>query len=627
MTTQISRFQRLLLLALPLVLFVWWMGTLPSQAQEETPVTTESLAAISPSLAQQFSETDGKVSFLVILAEQPDPEGYLARMGLRSASRISKGEAIYRYLSGFARVRQAPLRAWLDKQGVAYRPFYIVNAMEVQGEESLAQALRARTDVGRLASNPEVALSVVDTPEDAAAAANVAAANADINNPDTANPPPDPPYGIRYANAPVVWAMGYRGEGIVLASQDTGVDWTHPALRDQYRGWITATQTVTHPYNWYDAWGTASRGSCDPDPQVPCDDYGHGTHTVGTLVGDDPRSGLITGMAPGAQWIGCRNMTQGNGTPASYMSCFEFFLAPFPQDGDPQTDGDPAKAPHIINNSWYCPPEEGCDFASLRQVVQTVRAAGQLIVVSAGNNGPGCSTVRYPISAYPEVFSVGAHNGAGNITGFSSRGPVTADSSGRLKPEISAAGDGVLSTIIGGGYGNNSGTSMASPHVAGAAALLWSAAPHLIGQLDETEQILIKSATPVLHNGCDDAPNPVSPNNTYGYGRLDAANAVTMALHAGAITATVTGVSRGQQGVTVTLTDQRTGAVRTGQSNNEGEVVFPRVYLGDYVVAAERNGIAATANLAIRPDEQKLVRLSLVTILYFPLIVDQPLLP
>ncbi len=601
------RLVRWLPVTLPLLLLLWWMGAISTLAQEEPPATSRHLAAIAPALAQELSASNEPVSFLVILGEQPDPDGFLARAGLRNAERTAKGAAIYRYLTDFARTRQTPLRAWLDQRGIAYRSFYIVNAIEVKGDKSLALALQTRAEVGRLVANPDVKLSLVDEP-------------GERRSEETVVPPPDPPYGIRYANAPAVWALGYRGQGIVVASQDTGVDWTHPALRDQYRGWDSTNQTVTHPYNWYDYWGTANRQNCDPDPQVPCDDQGHGTHTVGTILGDDPVSGLVVGMAPDARWMGCRNMNRGDGTPASYMACFEFFLAPFPQTGNPQTDGDPSQAPHIINNSWYCPPSEGCDFASLRQVVQTMRAAGQLVVVSAGNEGPGCRSVKHPITAYPEVFSVGAHNGAGGITGFSSRGPVTVDGSGRLKPQIAAAGDTVLSTIPGGGYGNNSGTSMASPHVAGAAALLWSAAPFLIGQLDETEQILMKSATPVPHNGCEEGPNPVSPNNTYGYGRLNASAAVTMALHAGVITTTVNGVVGPLAGITVTLTDWQTGAVRTGQSNGTGQVVFARVYLGDYSVSATRGSITDELLLSLQADEQKQALLDLTVVYYFPYI-------
>ena len=601
---RIRRSLRLLVVALPLLTLLWWIGGLSALAQEDLPNAPVHLAAISPTLEQELAESNTPVSFLIILSEQPDPEGYLSRLGLRAASRTAKGEAIYRYLSGFARSQQLPLRAWLDKRGIDYRSFYIVNAIEVKGDESLALALRARADVGRLAGNPAVALSVVErlTPVNA----------------DTANPPPDPPYGIRHANAPVVWGLGYTGQGIVVASQDTGVDWTHPALRDQYRGWITTTQTVTHPYNWFDYWGTANRGNCDPDPQVPCDDFGHGTHTVGTMLGEDPRNGQIIGMAPDAQWIGCRNMRGGDGTPASYMACFEFFLAPFPQGGNPQTDGDPSKAPHIINNSWYCPPSEGCDLESLHQVVRTVRAAGQLIVVSGGNEGPGCSSAKFPITIYPEVFSVGAHNGAGNITGFSSRGPVTVDGSGRLKPQISAAGDSVMSTVPGGGYGNSSGTSMASPHVAGAAALLWSAAPALIGQLDETEQILMKSATPVLHNGCGEGPQPVSPNNTYGYGRLNVAAAVGLALHPGVITTTVKGVLGPLAGITVTLTDNQTQAQRSGLTDSAGQVTFQRVSSGTYRITATGGGLSEEVAVIVRADEAKLVEFTLTKLYYLP---------
>ena len=593
-------------MALPLLIFFWWIGELATQAQEEVPNAAVHLAAIAPGLQEQLAESSAPVSFLVVLAEQPDPEGYLSRQGLRTASRTAKAEVIYRYLSGFARSQQAPLRAWLDKQGIAYRAFYIVNAIEVQGDASLALALRARTDVGRLAANPAVILSQVE---------RLAPASLD-----TANPPPDPPYGIRQANAPVAWGLGYTGQEIVVASQDTGVDWTHPALHDQYRGWITATQTVTHPYNWYDYWGTANRWNCDPDPQVPCDDNSHGTHTVGTILGTDPADGQIIGMAPDAQWIGCRNMNGGNGTPASYMACFEFFLAPFPQDGDPQTDGVPSKAPHIINNSWYCPPSEGCDLESLHQVIKTVRAAGQLIVVSGGNEGPACSSAQFPITIYPEVFSVGAHNGAGNITGFSSRGPVTVDGSGRLKPQITAAGDSVLSTIPGGSYGNKSGTSMAAPHMAGAAALLWSAAPHLIGQLDETEQIFLKSATPVLHNGCGEGSEPVSPNNTYGYGRLDVAAALGLALHPGLITTTVKTALGPLVGISVTLTDSRTNGQQVGLTDAVGQVTFQRVYSGTYGITATGNWASGGMDVALMADEAKSVEIELPANYYFPLI-------
>ena len=251
-----------------------------------------------------------------------------------------------------------------------------------------------------------------------------------------------------------------------------------------------------------------------------------------------PFSDTVLGMAPGAQWIGCRNMNNGVGTPASYTACFEFMLAPYPQGGDKFNQGRPELAPHIINNSWGCPPSEGCDVHALKQIVETVRAAGILVVASAGNNGSSCSTVRDPIGIYDASFTVGAHDSNGNIASFSSRGPVLSDGSGRGKPDISAPGVGTrsvgLTTATNPFNFNDSkqGTSMAAPHVAGAAALLWSAAPELICDIDLTEHLLRKSATPVSTIACaSDGSTPLSNpliNNVYGAGRLNILAAVQM---------------------------------------------------------------------------------------------------
>ena len=157
-----------------------------------------------------------------------------------------------------------------------------------------------------------------------------------------------------------------------------------------------------------------------------------------------------------------------------------------------------------------------------------MRAAGIFVAASAGNYGgfvypPKCNTVLDSIAIYDSSFTVGAHDQNGNIASFSSSGPVTADGSNRLKPDLTAPGVNVLSTIPS-GYGTLSGTSMASPHVAGAVALLWSVAPELVGDIDRTEQILRGSATPVINGDCD--PSPASPNNVYGYGRLNVLQAI-----------------------------------------------------------------------------------------------------
>jgi subtilisin family serine protease len=291
------------------------------------------------------------------------------------------------------------------------------------------------------------------------------------------------------------------------------------------------------------------------------------------------------GVAPGSQWIGCRNMRGGVGTPESYTTCFEFFLAPYPQGGDPFSEGRPDLAPHIINNSWGCPPSEGCNKDSLRQVVETVRAAGLMVVASAGNNGSSCSSVVDPIAIYDATFSVGAHDVNGNLGSFSSRGPVTVDGSRRLKPDLTAPGVQVLSTTRFGGTNSLSGTSMASPHVAGAVALLWSAAPWLVGEIDLTEQILLKSAVPVYSDSCSTAGQPTSPNPAFGYGKLDVAAAVEMAMQPWEVTIAVRDVmGEAVDDAEVMWIDTRTGYTHTQTTDVSGSVFISPTLVGTYTL-------------------------------------------
>ncbi len=203
-------------------------------------------------------------------------------------------------------------------------------------------------------------------------------------------------------HAPDVWAQGFTGQGAVVGGQDTGYQWDHPALINQYRGWNGTT--ADHNYNWHDAIHSGG-GVCGANSPEPCDDSGHGTHTMGTMVGDDGAGNQI-GMAPGARWIGCRNMDQGNGTPATYSECYQWFIAPTDLN---DLNPDPSKAPDVINNSWSCPLSEGCtDPNVLLADVEAVRAAGILTVHSAGNSGPTCSTVDTPAAIYDASFTVGA---------------------------------------------------------------------------------------------------------------------------------------------------------------------------------------------------------------------------
>jgi subtilisin family serine protease len=410
------------------------------------------------------------------------------------------------HLRQHAAQSQKPLRAWLDARGVDYQAFWVANFIAVRGDAGLVAQLAARDDVRSIELNAKLRMEgpVATMRRDEKAIAAI-----------------EP--GVAQINAPAAWAMGHRGQGVLIGGQDTGYDWDHPALLSSYAGWNGGS--ASHDYHWHDAIH-ASAGPCGSNSAEPCDDRGHGTHTMGTIVGDDGAGNQI-GVAPAARWIACRNMDNGVGTPVTYSECFQYFLAPTDRAGN---NPDPTRAPHIINNSWGCPPSEGCDLPDiLRSVVENVRDAGILIVVSAGNRGPGCSTVLAPPAIYAASFSVGAVNGT-SMAPFSSRGPVLVDGSNRIKPDIVAPGVNTRSAIPGGGYANASGTSMAAPHVAGVAALLMSADPSMKRNPARVEALLRSSAVAdiVTSDNCDGQQPTSIPNSIFGHGRVDTLSALNL---------------------------------------------------------------------------------------------------
>ncbi|HLF57653.1 MAG TPA: S8 family serine peptidase, partial [Thermoanaerobaculia bacterium] len=376
----------------------------------------------------------------------------------------------------------------------------------------LARRLAARPDVARIEANPRLRMPA-PPPEEPGGPWVIA------ESPEAIEP------NLTQVGAPDVWALGYTGLGVVVGGQDTGVQWDHPALQAHYRGWNGST--ASHDYNWHDAIHDGD-GDCGVDAAEPCDDDDHGTHTIGTMVGDDSGTNRI-GMAPGAQWIACRNMQEGVGTPASYTECFEWFVAPTDLDGE---NPDPERAPHVINNSWSCPDSEGCDEVEtelLRAVVENTRAAGIVVVVSAGNGGiGGCSTIVDPAAIYDASFTIGAVDSSDVPASFSSRGPVTVYDPDLMKPDISAPGVSVRSAIRGDNYASFSGTSMSAPHVAGLVALLLSADPSLAGDVDAIEATIRSTAAhPATSTQvCGGVAATVFPNNTFGAGRIDALAAV-----------------------------------------------------------------------------------------------------
>jgi hypothetical protein len=433
----------------------------------------------------------------VILHDQADLSG-TAEINDPAARRAFVFEAT----SSLAEESQSGLRQRLDSWGIDFTPYYLVNALEVDAGPFVLWWLERQPGIDRVITSPE--LRPLSQAQDMAGGGEPA--------------PTEAQWNLTSIGAPAVWEeFGVTGQGIVIGQADSGVDGTHLELADQYRG-AQAGDLSGDDYNWLDPWNATPS---------PVDLGGHGTHTLGSVLG------RTVGVAPQAGWIGCVNLARNLGNPAYYLDCLQFLFAPYPQDGDPFRDGRPDLGAHILNNSWGCPVVEGCDPESLLAAVVALRAAGVFVVASAGNEGDTCGSIADPIALYDEVFTVGAVDETGDVAPFSSRGPVISDGSNRTKPDIVAPGVGVLSAFPGGTYELNSGTSMAGPHVAGVVALLWSANPDLIGDIEATEQILTETTMPfdVAQNGLPACGEPEKrPDNAVGHGLVDAYAAVARAL-------------------------------------------------------------------------------------------------
>ncbi len=346
--------------------------------------------------------------------------------------------------------------------GLEYTPYYLVNGLEVEAGLPVRLWLQTRAEVAAVMTSPVLRPSHPY----------------DFSLGEEGEQPTSPAWNLTSVGADRVWQeLGVTGEGIVVGQSDSGVQGDHPEFAARYRGAATGDA-----YNWLDPW--------DHTPS-PTDLDGHGTHTLGSVLGAN------VGIAPGATWFACANLVRNLGNPAKYLDCMQFMLAPHPQDGDPLTDGDPTLAADVLNNSWGCPADfEGCTADVFAPAVDALTAAGIFVVASAGNSGPACATITDPPAIYAQSFSVGAVDNSGQLADFSSTGPVLVDGSGRIKPELLAPGVDVLSAWPGSGYAFASGTSMAGPHVAGVVALMWSANPALRGDVGQTRALLEQTAQP-----------------------------------------------------------------------------------------------------------------------------------
>ncbi|MDX1522422.1 MAG: S8 family serine peptidase, partial [Anaerolineae bacterium] len=460
------------------------------------------LAKLEPQLVKQLI-TDGEAPFIVYLTAQADTGAAAATAPLTAQGQpdeVAQRQAIIDSLQQTAQNSQGGVLHLLNNSGgisgqsgptTGVRPLWIVNAVAATGSLETVLALAARPEVDIIRLDNQVFLTDPVNPAEIELLAAIPQAQS-------------PQWGISKIRADVVQnALGLDGQGVVVANIDSGVDWQHTALQSRYRGYTGPNKLPLHQGNWFDATGDGAT--------YPVDGNGHGTHTLGTIVG-----GNGIGVAPGATWIAVKAFNSGGMAQTSWLhAAFQWLLAP---------NGDPALAPDVVNNSWGNGNGTSTEFQA---DVQALLNAGIFPVFAAGNSGPGASTVGSPASLNL-TLAVGATTDSDEVAFFSSRGPSPW---GKIKPDISAPGFDVVSTYPGGAYASLNGTSMATPHVAGLAALLLQADPTLANDLDILTSAITGTVVPL---------GSPSPNNNFGWGRIDAYNAVISVVSAGLVEGLVT---------------------------------------------------------------------------------------
>ncbi|GAB3186418.1 hypothetical protein GCM10027259_50500 [Micromonospora palomenae] len=524
-----------------MILVATGLATTGTGAQAAAGAGASPSDKIRPELTKQF-EARSEGDFWIRFRDRAD---------LSQASAIKdwakRGAAVADALKKTAADSQAKIRAELDGAGAKYQTFWASNAIKVSsGSVTMAQSFAAHAEVEGLYA--PVAYKAPEVTEG--------------TNEKTVNALE---WGIANINADDVWSQyGVKGAGITVANIDTGVQFDHPALVNSYRG-NNGDGTFDHNYNWFNA-----AGIC---PDAPCDTDGHGTHTMGTMVGDDGANQI--GVAPEVTWIAANGCCPSD---TALIASGQWMLEPTDLNGQ---NPDASKRPNIINNSW------GTTLPSNDPLMEDVTlawtASGIFGAWSNGNNGPGCQTSGSPGSRISN-YSTGAYDINNNIASFSSRG---AGQDGEIKPNLSAPGVNVRSSVPGSGYASFNGTSMAAPHLAGAVALLWSAAPALVGDVNATRALLDNSAVDKEDLQCG---GTADDNNVYGEGRLDALalfNAAPIG-DTGTLAGTVTDAGTGNPiaGATVNLTGPVSRQLTIG-ADGKYSSLLP---VGDYQVAVAAYG-------------------------------------
>jgi subtilisin family serine protease len=477
------------------------------------------LGAIPATAQVEVGGPDSKESQFAGVAEVGQTHRFVveftSRADVRAARTINdfaqRGDAVVDALRETAELAQAQAALLAREQGATVRQFWFRNVMVVEGlDEAGRAALEALPGVAAVRPEKVYPLVVPVTREEAV----LAAAG-------------DPEWGVSRIGADLVWEQGITGSGVVVANIDTGVDFTHPALVNQYRGNL-GNGSFSHDYNWWDPTGICG--------DVPCDNVEHGTHVMGTMVGGDGPGPFTPdiGVAPDATWIAAKGCEDLGCSESALLSSGQWMLAPTDLTGQ---NPDPSKRPDIVNNSWSGPPGD----LFFLEAVQNWRAAGIIPVFATGNPGPICGEGGSP-SDYLESFGVGATDIDDVVAEFSGRGPSPY---GKINPDVSAPGVDIVSSVPGGNYASFSGTSMASPHATGALALILSSTPDLFGDFAGATGGLAGTAVDIIDLTCG-GDDDGDPNNVYGEGRIDALAAVQLVATGGILEGTVTDADTGE---------------------------------------------------------------------------------
>ncbi|MEU6842087.1 S8 family serine peptidase [Streptomyces sp. NPDC046716] len=525
-------------------------GALPAAAAAADTSSAAATAKIDSSLSKAVAK-GGDATFFVTLKDKAD-----LKTAKKQSSHAKAAKAAYKALKTNAEDSQKSLASFLDKKKVGHKDYWIANTVKVTGDQALVDELAKRSDVKSIVKEQTFKLDAGETSN-----TKVTKTPTKAGTDSSASGDDTPEWGVSDIKADQVWNQyDDRGEGIVIASVDSGVQYDHPDLVDNYRG-NNGDGTFTNDYNFYDATGACATTS------TPCDDNGHGTHTMGTMVG---KNGI--GVAPNAKWMAAKACatSQGSCQDDDLLAAGQWILAPTDANGqNPRPD----LAPNIVNNSW------GGDGTFYTDIVNAWNAAGIFEAFAAGNDGDGttCSTT-HPPGAQTETYGVGAYDVNSKIANFSGFGPSPID--GSAKPNISAPGVNVESTWPGSSYNAESGTSMATPHVSGAVALLWSAAPSLIGNIAETRELLNEGARDVDDTHCG---GTAAMNNVWGEGKLNILASIDKAPHtavtvSGKVTDKDTGA--GVQGISVKAGNDTEGyrTVVTGANGGYRLSFTPNTY-------------------------------------------------